>query len=140
MNKSSPIAWRVTVAVCCLAAVAEVVLAVASSTGLTLFDTLIALFVVGPYLVTAWMAWMQRGRRVVSGVLLVAASLLAAWGLYVYGVDCYRYHNEPNYRMVQRMEIFLVPLCQWLVTLVLGAFVLGLWVGARRSRAPGGQD
>jgi hypothetical protein len=28
----SPIAWRVTVAVCCLAAVAEVALAVASST------------------------------------------------------------------------------------------------------------
>ena len=136
MNKSSPIAWRVTVAVCCLAAVAEVALAVASSTGLTLFDALIASFVVGPYLVTAWLAWMQRGRRVVSGVLLASASLLAAWGLYVYGMDCYRYHTEPNYRMVQRFGIFVVPLCQWLVTLVLGAFLLGSWAGSRPSRAP----
>jgi hypothetical protein len=140
VNKANPIVWRVTVAVCGLAAVAEVALAVASSTGLTLFDALIALFVVGPYLVTAWMAWMQRGRRVASGLLLAAASLLAAWGLYVYGVDCYRYHTEPNYRMVQRLGIFMVPLCQWLVTLVLGAFVLGLWVGARRSRAAGTPD
>jgi hypothetical protein len=136
MNNSSPIVWGITVAVCFLAAVAEVALAVASSTGLTLFDALIALFVVGPYLVTAWMAWMQRRRRVVSGLLLAAASLLAAWGMYVYGVDCYRYHTEPNYRMVQRMGIFMVPLCQWLVTLVLGSFLLGSWVGSRRSRAP----
>jgi hypothetical protein len=43
----SPIAWRITVAVCGLAAVAEVALAVASSTGLTPFDALIASFVVG---------------------------------------------------------------------------------------------
>jgi hypothetical protein len=136
VNKANPIAWRVTVAVCGLAAVAEVALAVASSTGLTPFDALIALFVVGPYLMTAWMAWMQRGRRVASGVLLAAASLLAAWGLYVYGVDRYRYHTEPTYRMVQRVGIFLVPLCQWLVTLVLGSFLVGLWLGSRRSRVP----
>jgi hypothetical protein len=139
VNKANPIVWRITVAVCGLAAVAEVALAVASSTGLTLFDALIGLFVVGPYLVTGGLAWMQRGRRVASGLLLVAASLLAAWGLYVYGVDCYRYHTDPNYRMVQRVGIFMVPLCQWLVTLVLGAFLLGSWVESRRSRAPGRQ-
>jgi hypothetical protein len=102
----------------------------------TLTEAPIMLFLIGPYLVTGLFAWRQRGRRIVSGLLLAVASLMAVWGLYVAGMDCYHYHTEPNHRMVQRIDIFLVPLCQWLVTLILGSFLLGLWVGTRRPRAP----
>jgi hypothetical protein len=132
----TPNAGTIAVVVCCVAAVAEGAMTVASSTGLTLADAPIVLFLIGPYLVMGWLAWTQRGRRVVSGILPAVASLRALWGLYVSGLDCYRYHTEPHYRLVQRMGIFVVPLCQWLVTLLLGSVLLGLWLRTRRPRVP----
>ena len=111
---------RVTIVLCLLAAVAEVVLCCTATTRLTLMDAPIALFVVGPYLCLATIAWLQRSKLHVSWTLLAVVIGLSAWGLYVLGEDVYRYHTEANYRKLQRLAVFYVPLLQYLFVSLVG--------------------
>jgi hypothetical protein len=97
-------------------------------------DALIVLFVIGPYLLLAYFAWRQRGQATASWALLAVAVGMSAWGLYVLGEDSYRYHTEPQYRMVQRMAVFFVPLLQWAVVLVAGLALLVWWLSSRLGR------
>lgn len=125
---------RLTIAVCVLAAAVETVLGCTSTAGLSPGDALIVLFVIGPYLLLALFAWRQRGQRAASWVLLAVAVGMSAWGLYVFAEDSYRYHTEPQYRMVQRMAVFFVPLLQWAVVLVVGLALLVRRLSSRRGR------
>jgi hypothetical protein len=117
---------RLTIVVCLLAAVVETVLGCTSSESLAPGDALIVLFVIGPYLLLALLAWRQRGQPAASWVLLAVAVGVSAWGFYILGEDSYRYHTEPQYRTLQRMAVFFVPLLQWAVVLVVG-FALLVW-------------
>ena len=133
---------RLTIAVCLLAAVVETVLGCTSTASLSPGDALIVLFIIGPYLLLALFAWRQRGQQAASWVLLAVAVGMSAWGLYVLGEDSYRYHTEPQYRKVQRMAVFFVPLLQWAIVLLVGLALLVGRLGSRRglqgsSAAPG---
>jgi uncharacterized protein YjbJ (UPF0337 family) len=98
-------------------------------------DAIIVLFVIGPYLLLALFAWRQRGRPTASWVLLAVAVGMSAWGLYVFGEDSYRYHTEPQYRNVQRLAVFFVPLVQWAIVLVVGLVLLVGGLNARTKEA-----
>ena len=113
---------RMTVAICLFAAAVETVLGCTSTAGLSPGDALLVLFVIGPYLLLARFAWSRREETAASWVLLVSTAVLAAGGLYVFGEDSYQYHTKPEFRRIQRLAVFLVPIVQY------GA-VSFLWVG-----------
>lgn len=112
---------RVTIALCLLAAVAEVALCCNATARLTVMDGPVLLFVVGPYLCLATIAWRQRSKLDVSWILLAVVIGLSAWGLYVLGDDAYRYHTEANYKKTQRLAVFYVPLVQYGLVFLVGA-------------------
>ncbi len=120
-----------TIAICLSAAAVETVLGCTSTAGITPSDAITVLLVIGPYCLLGLFAWLHRRKKAVSWVLLSAAVALAAWGLYVYSVDSYRYHTEPTYRLVQRVAAFVVPLIQWAAVLAVG---LGLLVLKSRHK------
>ena len=124
---------RLAVFVCLLAAVVETVLGCTSTSSLTPGDAFIVLFVIGPYLLLALFAWQHRSQLAASWTLLAVAVSLSAWGLYLFAEDSYRYHTEPEHRMVQRMTVFFVPLLQWTVVLLVGLVLLVRWLGRRRA-------
>jgi hypothetical protein len=110
----------VTIVVCLLAAVAELALCCNATARLTVMDAPILLFVVGPFLCLATIAWRQHSKLDVSWILLVVVIGLSAWGLYVLGDDAYRYHAEANYRKTQRLAVFYVPLVQYVFVALVG--------------------
>jgi hypothetical protein len=125
---------RLTVAVCLLTAVVETVLGCTSTAGLVPGDALIGLFLIGPYLLLALFAWRQRRQPAASWVLLAVAVGMSAWGLYFFGEDSYRYHTEPQYRVVQRSDVFFAPLLQWALVLVVSLAFLVRWLNSHRRR------
>jgi len=130
---------RLTIALCLLAAAVTAVLGCTSTAGLSASDAGVILFVIGPYAALGLFAWWQRGKAGVSRALLAVTAALATLGLFVFGMDSYRYHTEPQYRMVQRMAVFLVPLMQWAVVLMLGLVLVGMRVGSPRQAPPRGR-
>ena len=121
---------KITVLVCFLSSITTVAMGVASTAGLTPEDAFIVLFVIGPYVVLALLAWRYRNRLSASRLLLALVSVMSVWGLYIFGEDCYRYFTEPEYRKVQRMAVLVVPLVQWPATLLSGV-VLAIWFRPR---------
>ena len=111
---------RVTITVCLLSAVVEAGLACTATPRLSVMDAPIVLFMLGPYLCLAMIAWLQRGKLAASWTLLAVALGLSIWGLYVIGEDSYRYHTDANYRKLQRLAAFFVPLVQYAVVLLVG--------------------
>ncbi|MFN9249234.1 MAG: hypothetical protein ACK6DS_19410 [Planctomycetota bacterium] len=67
--------------------------------------------------------------------LLAVAVGLSAWGLHVFVEDSYRYQTEPNYRKVQRMAVFFVPLLQWALVLLVGTTLL-VWHQSSLDTSP----
>jgi len=128
---------RATVIVCLFAAAVEVALGCASTAGLAPGDAIVALFVVGPYLLLASLAWRLRARATASRALLAVAVGLSAWGLATFGWHGYRYHAEPQYRALQNMALFSVPLLQWVAVLLVGLASLLVRPGSRGERPTG---
>jgi hypothetical protein len=64
---------------------------------------------------------LRRGNSIVSWLLLAVAAILATWSLYLSGLECYRYHNDPV-RWINRLFVL-----QWAAVLVLGLVLLGKW-------------
>jgi uncharacterized membrane protein len=118
---------RITWCVCTFAAAITLILCCTSRVGLAPGDVIVVAFVLGPYLLLGLLAWRQRGKAIASRVLLAVAVVLAAWGLYLFSLDSYRYHTVAEYRMVQRMTVLLVPLLQWAAVLLVGLGLLGNW-------------
>jgi hypothetical protein len=124
---------RLAIAVCLLAAAVETVLGCISTASLAPSDGLIVLFIIGPYLLLALLAWRQRGRPAASWTLLAVAVVMSAWGLYVLGEDSYRYHTEPQYGKYQRLAGCFVPLVQWAIVLLVGLGLLVWRLASPRS-------
>jgi len=122
---------RLTIIICLFTAAVEVALGCVSTAGLAPADALVASFIVGPYLLLAALAWRHRGRPAASRATLAVAVGLSAWGLAKFGWHSYRYHAEPQYRAVQNMALFSVPLLQWAVVLLVGLVLLLVRPGAR---------
>ena len=122
---------RLTIIICLFTTVIEVALGCVSTAGLAPTDALVASFIVGPYLLLAALAWRRRGRPTASRAMLAVAVGLSAWGLATFGWHSYRYYAEPQYRAVQNMALFSVPLLQWAVVLLVGLVSLLVRPGAR---------
>lgn len=120
-----------TVVICVLTALAEAGLGIMCSNRVSASDILVVLFIVGPYLVFASLAWCHRGPREGVWALLAIAIGISVCGLYTFGDHSYRWHTDPNYRKVQSMAIFFVPLIQWAIVLLIG---ISLVVRAQISR------
>lgn len=114
------IASVLTVVVCVLTALVEAGLGIMSSTRVSASDILVVLFTVGPCLVFASWAWCYRGARQGEWTLLAIAISISACGLYTFGAHSYHWHTDPNFRKVQSMAIFFVPLIQWAIVLLVG--------------------
>ncbi len=87
-------------------------------------DAPIVLFMMGPYLCLAILAWLQRGERAVSWILMALIIGLSIWGLYFIAEDSYRYHTDANYRKLQRLVAFFVPLVQYAVVVLVGMVMM----------------
>ena len=124
---------RITWAVCFLASAITLMLACTSTAGFGPRDVVIVAFILGPYLLLGLLAWWQRGESLVSWLLLTVTFLLATWGVYLFGLDSYRSQTEWEYRMAQRLTVFLVPLLQWAAVLVVGLVLLGHWAITRND-------
>lgn len=125
---------KLTVAVCLLAAAVQTILGCTSCARLVPTDAIPALVEIGPYLLLALLASLQRGRRSASWALLAIAVGLSALGLYIAGEDSYRYHTEWQYRMIERHAPLVVALFQWAVVLVVGLGLLVCWLWSRRRQ------
>jgi hypothetical protein len=90
---------------------------------------------VGPYLLLDGLAWWQREKAVMRIALLAVIAVLALAGLSLFGVDTWHYFADPRYRQIQRMNVFLVPLAQWLVTFFVAIFALVLSIAGRQSKS-----
>lgn len=128
---------RSTVIVCLFAAAVEVALGSASTAGLAPADAIVGLFVAGPYLLLASLAWRLRARMMASRAMLAVAVGLAAWGLATFGWHGYRYHAEPQYRALQNMALFAVPLLQWVAVFLVGLASLLVRPGSGGKRSAG---
>lgn len=130
MEKSHPVGLpaQCALALCLIASGAELVLGLTSTATPVPGDALLMLYVAGPYVLLGALAWAYRTQRGASWGLLVVALGVAALGLYLFGIDSYRYHTDPEYRQVQRMTAFVVPILQGAVVLTTG---LGLWIRRR---------
>jgi hypothetical protein len=106
-----------TVGVCLLSAIAEAILCVTASTRLSASDILIVSFIVGPYLLLAFLAWWHRHQTKGSWALLALAVMIASGGLYIFGNHSCSWHTDPQFQKAQSMAIFLVPLGQWAIVL-----------------------
>jgi hypothetical protein len=122
---------RLTWAFCFLASAITLVLGRTTSAGPGPGDAYVVAFVLGPYLMLGLLAWWQRGESIVSWLLLAVAVILATWGVWLFGLDCYWYHTDWQYRMSQRMTVLVVPLLQWAGVLVTGLVLLANWAVTR---------
>lgn len=111
---------RITWAVSLFASAITLMLGCMNTAGLRPSDAVVLAFVLGPYLLLGLLAWWQRGEPIASWFLLVVTATLATLGVYMFGLDSYRYHTDFEYRMSQRMTVFLVPLLQWAAALMVG--------------------
>ena len=127
----------VSLAVCLLASAITTGVACLTATRLTAADVPILLFVVGPYLALAGLAWWQRRQPVMRMALLVVIAVLSLAGVALFGIDSYHFAREPPTRQTQHVAIFLVPLAQWLVIFVVAPFVLLAAIAGRQTRADG---
>jgi hypothetical protein len=111
-----------TMITCVLAALATFVLGFAGC-GWSIMvpeDAVVVPLVLSPYALLTIMAWWRRKRRVASVVILAATFLVAAAGLLAFGTDAWRVQSEPHYGMAMRLTVIVVPVLQWVATVVLG--------------------
>ncbi|WP_339748727.1 hypothetical protein [uncultured Rubinisphaera sp.] len=127
---------RVTIVICLLVSIVEIILSCTSTASLSRGDAAVIAFVIGPYLLMAIYAWIWRANPPASYLCLTIVLVLSTGGLYFFALDSYRYHTVPDYRKIQRMVVFLVPLFQWVVAMVAGFLI---W-GKAATRAKSGQD
>jgi len=121
-------ACKVTLAVCALALLACLALILQATNLHTLrpSDSLIVMYMVGPYAFLALIALSCRRYILPSYIVLGVTLLLVTWGAYMFGVHAYRFQTDEEYRKVQQVGVFVMPLGQWLLAAMLG-IALSLW-------------
>jgi NADH:ubiquinone oxidoreductase subunit K len=87
-------------------------------------EAMVVPLVVGPYVLLGLMVWWRRASRAVSGLLFIAVLVLAAVGLYLFGLDAYHHQTDPKYGMAMHFAVLGVPAVQGLAAVVLGLALL----------------
>ncbi|MCS7468725.1 hypothetical protein NZK35_18890 [Stieleria sp. ICT_E10.1] len=85
-----------------------------SSLGLS--DLLILIYVMGPVAVLFAIAWVTRRTRKNAWALTLVIVAILSWGLWTMGEHTYQFLSDPEYRKLQAIGIFAVPLGQWLAS------------------------
>lgn len=134
LNSSTPTpdVTIVSLVVCLLAVVVELVLtalATNSPGSIQPSDAVILLYIVGPYLALAVIAWCGRVNRRLAWVIFSFSLGLIVWGIWGAASHAYFYQTDPEYRLVQPIGVFLIPLGQWL-----GSAFLGIAVASYRRQ------
>ncbi|MCO6047768.1 hypothetical protein NG895_28015 [Aeoliella sp. ICT_H6.2] len=125
-NTSTPVVSIVTLVICILAIAIDLVLTVLATNNpwsLQPSDAAILLYIVGPYLALAAVAWFGRVSRRLAWVIFLSSLALTVWGLWGAASHAYFYQTDPEYRLVQPIGVFLIPLGQWLGSAFLGVAV-----------------
>jgi uncharacterized membrane protein len=121
---------RRTILLCVLAASGQVglVLAMTDGNAGVAADVPLLLFLAGPLLYLALLAWRRRDHPGRSRSLLRATLGVAVCGLLALGLHCYRFHTDPAVRGGLNLVPRLVPLAQWVV-------VVAVWLSLVRAEA-----
>jgi hypothetical protein len=94
---------------------------------------LVFAFLNGPPLFLALITWRRRTHPERTRVLFGVAAVVAGGGLFVLGLDLYRFSTDPKFRNTPNMHGLIVPLVQWVIV---GAVWLWLVIQeAREKRA-----
>jgi hypothetical protein len=120
---------RVSLGICLIAIGAAFVLMLLATNdpwSLNVGDGAILLYVLGPYLALAGIAWASRRGQKIAWTVFLTTVVLVAWGLWTNASHTYYFLTDMEFRKVQPLAIFLVPLAQWFVVVCLAAAV-GLW-------------
>jgi hypothetical protein len=116
----------VSLSICLLALIVECILTVLSTNNpwaLGLGDLAILLYMLGPYPALAVIAWISRSRWALAWATLTVTLILATWGLCATGTHTYHYLTDLEFRKLQPIGIFLMPLGQWFAVGCLGLVV-----------------
>jgi hypothetical protein len=81
-------------------------------------------FLLGPPLFLAVLAWRRRNHPARSRLLFGTAAAVAVGGLCVMGFDFYRFSTDAQFRKSPGMNGLLVPLGQWAVILVVWLYLV----------------
>ncbi|MDA1051421.1 MAG: hypothetical protein O3C40_13195 [Planctomycetota bacterium] len=112
-------------------------------------EGIFAVFLFSPYLLLGLFAWWQRhNSRRHRVALFVLTVLVVAFGVWALASEAAGFRaalaespRGPDYMRdrYQRMELFIVPVLQWIACLLIGAalFADACW---ERVRGPGGRD
>lgn len=108
---------RVTFWLAVAAGIGEAAAVVAASESINIADIGYLLALAAPFGVLAWMSRRYRDRRILKPLLFLAVLCLAAWGLSELVDDAWRYHNDPDWRRVQRWAPFTVLCGNWIAVI-----------------------
>ncbi|MDB5306786.1 MAG: hypothetical protein JWO38_988 [Gemmataceae bacterium] len=119
-----------TLALCGLTAVGELalVLSMADAGLLAGLGALVFIFLAGPPAFLALVAWRRRTHPARSRLLFRLAAWVCGCGLVALGVQCARFHTDPQVRAGRNLGPLVVPLAQWLAVLV-------VWLAIARAEA-----
>lgn len=113
-----------TVTVCSGAAFLTLLLTVTSVPALRAGDVPFLLFALSPYLALGVLATGLRRSPGWAWALLGLSVVLSLAGLGCFAVDSWTFHTVPEYRMVQRFSVLVVPSGQLLVIAPFAAALL----------------
>jgi hypothetical protein len=97
---------------------------------------LLFVFLIGPPLFLALLAWRRRTHPKRSRILFATAVVVAVGGLGVLGFNLYRFSTDPAFRRTPNMAGLIVPLVQWGVIMVVW---VKLVVSETREKRAAGQ-
>lgn len=96
-------------------------------------DVLIFPIVTGPYAVLAGLAVWRRSNPVEARGLLVSVILVAAYGIWAFGLSVYRRYNMPDGSMAMDLSPLVVPAMQSVFTCAI-AVVAGVTASVKLMR------
>jgi hypothetical protein len=87
-------------------------------------DALILVYMLGPVVVLTVIAWGTRNSRNNAWGLSLVILVILGWGLRTMAEHTYHFRTDPDYRKLQAIGVFAVPLGQWLASGSLGAGIV----------------
>ena len=84
----------------------------------------------GPVVALSVIAWVMRNSRYHACGLSLLILVVLGWGLWTMAEHTSRFHTDPDYRKLQAVGVFVVPLGQWLAN---GSLIAGIIFARRRE-------
>lgn len=111
--------WTIFLSLLAAAAAVALAVAIAPAWSPTGIEPLFLVFLAGPMVFLALMAWRRREHATRAKLLLRLAVLLVAGGVGVLVYDYVRFRSEQPGHHATHMHPLIIPLVQWLAVLVI---------------------